>query len=206
VARRGRHGAGCALGSLTIRYWERALREERAAILETMAGLDEVDFERGTTLCAGWAPRDVLAHLVGIDLHRDEYARAFGHVNRANARIVARLRTLDRTDLVALADRWAAVPVLTSRVGAVGLLGDHAVHHQDILRGLGRNRVVPEASAAAILREGVILGGRRLLTHRVEPTDGGRPLGRGRRVRGTREQLGMWLAGRRGIDRELDFG
>jgi len=83
------------------------------------------------------------------------------------------------------------------------------VHHQDVLRGLGRTREVPVHVAAAIFREGVVLStgtSRSLLTHRVEPTTpGGHPLGRGQRVRGSTEALGLWLAGRRGLEAELDF-
>ena len=94
---------------------------------------------------------------------------------------------------------------MLSRAASAKLLGDLAVHHQDVIRGLGRHRKVPDASAAAILREGVLLGSKRLLTHRVVPTDGGRALGRGRTVRGMREALGLWLAGRSGLDRELTF-
>ena len=63
--------------------------------------------------------------------------------------------------------------------------------------------------AQAIFREGVILSTgtkRNLLRYRVEPTTrGGRTLGRGKRVRGTSEAIGLWLAGRRGLDAELDF-
>ena len=84
-----------------------------------------------------------------------------------------------------------------------------SVHHQDVLRGLGRTRRVPVHVAAAIFREGVLLStgtSRNLLRHRVEPTTpGGYRLGRGRLVRGTTEALGLWLAGREGIAAELTF-
>jgi hypothetical protein len=89
------------------------------------------------------------------------------------------------------------------------LIGDVSVHHQDVLRGLGRTREIPPEVAAAIFREGVILSTgtkRNLLRYRVEPTTrGGRPLGRGRRVRGSSEAIGLWLAGRKGLEAELEF-
>jgi hypothetical protein len=89
------------------------------------------------------------------------------------------------------------------------MLGDVCVHHQDVLRGLGRTRQLTPGIAAAIFREGVVLSTgtkSNLLKHRVEPTTpGGRALGRGRVVRGSTEALGLWLAGRKGLDDELEF-
>jgi len=90
-------------------------------------------------------------------------------------------------------------------MAAFALLGDVAVHHQDVLRPLGLPYHVPPPSRRAILREGMVLGVRRLWTHRVEPVDGGMAIGRGPVVRGTMTALGLWLAGRRGVEDELDF-
>jgi uncharacterized protein (TIGR03083 family) len=179
---------------------------ERELLIETFESLTDAEFESGPTLCLEWAPRDVLAHVIGLDSSVHRYVLAGFQVDKANAAIVAAGRRQTRPRLMARARHWAARPAPLSRAAAAFLLGDLAVHHQDVVRGLGRTRELPEASAAAILREGVVLGGKRLLTHRVEPTDGGRPLGRGTRVRGTREALGLWLAGRAGIDHELQFG
>jgi uncharacterized protein (TIGR03083 family) len=184
---------------------EQTYRAERAAFLATIESLTPEEFEHGTTLCTEWAPRDVLSHLIGIDEAPAEYAKAFGNVNRGNARIVERFRALDRDALLARARDWAAKPAILSLVGAYGLLGDLGIHHQDVLRGLGRGREVPEPVARAILREGFVLGAKRLRRHRVEPTDTGRAVGRGQAVRGTAEALGMWLAGRRSVEPELVF-
>lgn len=184
---------------------ETELRAERAAIVETMESLSDADFEHTETLCAGWAPRDVLAHLLGIDADLSTYVRARGNLDRAHADIIARYRTLDRPDLARRGRRWAAEPALTSRLAAATLLGDHAVHHEDVLRPLGLSRAVPPSSAAAIYRSGLILGARKLLSYRVEPTDGGPSVGTGVRVRGTKVALGLWLAGRRGLLEELVF-
>jgi len=92
-----------------------------------------------------------------------------------------------------------------TRAGAWWLLGDNAIHHEDVLRPLGRKRNYPEASLNAMLREGAMLGAARLLRNRVEPTDGGRAIGRGPPVRGTRQALAMWLAGREGFNDQLEF-
>ena len=99
-------------------------------------------------------------------------------------------RELSRAQMMDRAAEWAERPALTSRLGALLFLGDLGVHHQDILRGLGRAREVPEPVARAILREGMHLSmwmNRRVLRHRLVLTDGDRTVGRGREVRGTRE-------------------
>lgn len=185
---------------------ERALREERAALVATLTALTDEEFQSAPTLCAGWAPRDVLAHVVGIDTQVSAYLRAGGRINRANESVVTRGRSRSRAELLAEGRHWAAHPAPLARVIAFGLLGDVAIHHQDVLRALGRHYEIPPASRRAILREGMVLGARRLWTHRIEPVDGGMAVGRGQRVRGTMTALGLWLAGRRGVEDELYFG
>jgi uncharacterized protein (TIGR03083 family) len=184
---------------------ERALREERQALVATVASLSDDEFESAPTLCEAWAPRDVLAHVMGVDKQFGEYVRAGGWVGTANEVIVAKSRHRSREDLLAEAERWADRPGVVSRTSALWLLGDNAIHHLDVLRPLGRTRDLPEASRNAILREGAFLGAKKLLRYRVVPTDGGVALGRGETVRGTREALGMWLAGRRGYDSEVEM-
>lgn len=184
---------------------EKAFRAERRAVLATMESLTPEEFESGPTLCEGWAPRDVLGHLIGIDEAPAEYVKAGGNVTKANARLVERSRAKSRDELLARAHDWAHKPAALSLIASFGLLGDLGVHHQDVIRGLGRRRDVPPPVARAILREGIVLGAPKLRQYRVEPTDTGRKIGRGRVVRGTAEQLGMWLAGRRSVEAELVF-
>ena len=184
---------------------ERALREEREAIIETMRSLTDDEFEFGETLCEGWRPRDILAHVMGVDRSMSEYVRAGGWVSTANEVIVAKARSLSREELMSKADVWVQRPAPWTRAAAWWLLGDNAIHHQDVLRPLGRKRVIPEQSLNAMLREGALLGARRLLQYRVEPTDGGRAMGHGQVVRGTREALSLWLAGRSIPTSELSF-
>ena len=185
-----------------------ALREERLAFLTTIESLSGEEFESGRTLCAAWAPRDVVAHVIAT-ANIAKYVRHGLQINAVNALAVAQARALSRAELTARGRTWAQHPTLTDQLGAYYLLGDVAVHHQDVLRGLGRTRTLPIRAAAAIFREGVLLStgtSRNLLRHRVEPTTpGGYRLGRGRLVRGTTEALGLWLAGREGIAAELTF-
>lgn len=185
---------------------EKDYRAERKALFATMESLTLDEFEHGKTLCTEWAPRDILAHLIGIDDAIPEYVKAFGNVSKGNEVIVARYKPMTAEQLLERGRDWAEKPAILSLMGAYGLLGDVSVHHQDVLRGLGRTREVPEASARAILREGLLFGAKKLRKYRLVPTDFGRPLGRGQVVRGTTEQLGMWLAGRQTVAAELVFG
>src|SRR3954454_8384190 len=174
---------------------ERALREERAAFLSTVSDLSPEEFESAPTLCEGWAPRDVLAHLLGIDSAPGAYLRAGGRIGTANAGIVESFRSCDRDEMLRRGERWARSPAVHVRPAAFFLLGDLGMHHSDVLRGLGRRHLeVPPAVAAAILREGFLLGAGRAARYRIAP-DGRRPIGLPGRptVQGTAEALGLWL-------------
>ncbi|WP_018656811.1 maleylpyruvate isomerase family mycothiol-dependent enzyme [Actinomadura flavalba] len=187
--------------------YETSLRAERHRLIATLDALSDEEFDSGPTLCAGWAPRDVLGHVIGLD-YLTTYLPYGPRVNAANQAQADRARTISRTRLMRWAAHWADNPSLTSRLGAAILLGDLGVHHQDVVRGLGRSRPVPGDVATAIFREGLQLSlwlNRRSLRHRLVPTDGHRPVGRGPEVRGTREALGMWLTGRDSVAGELDF-
>lgn len=191
---------------------EGELRAERVRLLDTLGRLSDEEFDSGKTLCEGWTPRDVLGHVIGIDYLLPSYLSYGPRINAANEAQTERVRTLSRVRLMEWAWRWSAEPSFTSRSAAPLLLGDLAVHHQDILRGLGLEREVPGPAANAILGEGMHLSlwlNRRVLRHRIVPTDGHRsvrlPLVNGPEVRGSREALGMWLAGRDSVAAELTF-
>jgi uncharacterized protein (TIGR03083 family) len=185
-----------------------AVRAARTALVDTVDGLTDAQFNDGPTLCAGWAPRDVLAHLIGTaDIGR--YLRAPWRLHRINEEVVAAARSQRRETLIALGRRWAELPKPLDRRLSPMLLGDVAMHHQDVLRGLGRSRVLNPVEEAAIFSEGVLLTLQKaqptLLRYRVEPSNGiGRPVGRGTRVRGTAEALGLWLGGRQIPDVDID--
>jgi uncharacterized protein (TIGR03083 family) len=188
---------------------EDELRAERYRLVETLDGLSDDDFDGGTTLCARWAPRDVLGHLICSDYVLGSYLPYGGRINDANDAQAARVRGMSRPRLMEWARHWAHSPSPAGRLLAAPLLlGDLGIHHQDILRGLGLTREVPRTVADAILREGLQLSlwlNRRVLRHRIVPTDGGRSYGRGPEVLGTREGLGLWLSGRDAVARELTF-
>ncbi|GAA4146486.1 maleylpyruvate isomerase family mycothiol-dependent enzyme [Actinomadura keratinilytica] len=188
--------------------YEDELRAERRAMVDTMADLSDEEFQSGRTLCSRWAPRDVLAHVIALDYFLASYLPYGPRINAANQAQVDRARPLSRDRLMEWADKWADRPSTAGRAGAALLLGDLGMHHQDVLRGLGRERALPDAVATAVFREGLQLSlwlNRRVLRYRVVPTDGHRPVGRGPQVRGTREALGLWLAGRDSVEGELEF-
>ncbi|WP_395106094.1 maleylpyruvate isomerase family mycothiol-dependent enzyme [Actinomadura sp. SCN-SB] len=192
--------------------FDTALRAERVRLIETLEKLSDEDFTSGPTLCAGWSPRDILGHLIGVDYLLGSYLPYGLRVTAANQGQVERVRRMPRHRLMEWARHWAASPSPTSRLGGLLILGDLAIHHQDIVRGLGLHREVPDETATAIFREGLQLSlwtNRRVVRHRLVPTDGHRPFAlpaaRDGDVHGTREALGMWLAGRDSVAGELRF-
>src|SRR5699024_9586578 len=111
-------------------------------------------------------------------------------LHQVNAEAVAAGRQQSREALIAAGRQWAEIPKRTDRALAKFLLGDVAMHHQDVLRGLGRTRQLCPVEEAAVVCECVSLTFQKmqptLFKYRGEPTNGiGRPRGRGTRVRGT---------------------
>ncbi|MEV7104164.1 maleylpyruvate isomerase family mycothiol-dependent enzyme [Streptomyces atroolivaceus] len=191
---------------------ELELRAERRRLIATLDQLPDAVFESGLTLCTEWSPRDVLGHLIAVDSVAASYLPYGPFFHSANRKQVERARRLPRSRLMAQARIWANHPSLTSRIGAVITLGDLAVHHQDIVRGLGLSRDIPDAVPTYILWDGALLSlstNLRILRYRVEPTDGYPAIGARSplmpTVHGTREALGLWLAGRDAVADDLDF-
>ncbi|MEV8436136.1 maleylpyruvate isomerase family mycothiol-dependent enzyme [Actinosynnema sp. NPDC051121] len=191
---------------------EQELRAERRRLTATLDQLPDDAFESGRTLCAEWSPRDVLGHLLAVDGFATSYLPYGPFVHVANRRQVERARRLPRSRLMERARVWADQPSLTSRIGAAVTLGDLAIHHQDIVRGQGLRRDLPASVGTFILWDGALLSlwtNLRVLRYRVVPTDGYPEIGVrspcAREVRGTREALGMWLAGRDSVTDDLVF-
>ncbi len=152
----------------------------------------------------------MLAHVVGIDDAVGTYVRAGGRIGTANARIAPSRPPARRAATSSSNGRGGGprLPPPTSVPSPRCCSAISGVHHSDVLRGLGRKRLeVPPATAAAVLREGFVLGGPRAVRYRLVP-DGRRAIGLPGRpvVRGTSEALGTWLAGRDSVADELQFG
>lgn len=183
----------------------RHIHAERAALAETLADLTANAWE-GPTLCAGWTVKDVAAHvisnpqmgwrsmpgLLGRNLGRGYNATVFREVKRWSS---------ERTPAAVLAEfeAYAAstrhVPITTT----VEPLLDSLVHHQDIVRALGRRHdMPPDAAAVAADRarlSGAIVGWRRPRV-RLVATDVAWVRGRGPTVEGPMQELLMLSTGR----------
>jgi uncharacterized protein (TIGR03083 family) len=192
---------------------EQELRAERHRLLATLDTLPHEAFETGRTLCSEWAPRDILGHLLSVDRFAVTYLPYGPFIHSTNRRQVARARRLPRKHLMDKARAWADQPSLSSRLGALVTLGDLAIHHQDIVRGLGLYRELPACTPTYILWDGAMLSmytNLRIFRYRLVPSDGYPELGlpplpRAPEVHGTREALGLWLAGRDSLTEELTF-
>lgn len=130
-------------------------REERAELAAFLATLTPEQWD-APTLCAGWAVRDVVAHVIGYDLEGTSgfvrtLVRARLSPDRANQRVVDDLRDLDPPGLVALVRRYETPEGLTARFGHRIALTDGTIHHQDIRRPLGLPRTIPPERLRAVL-------------------------------------------------------
>ncbi len=111
------------------------------------------------SLCTGWSNKDVLAHLlVGFELpigklfarmasHRGSFDQANDDLTRARSSQREPAELLDDLDWHHRRPRRPRRPVLPSRL----LLGDHVVHHLDIVLPLGIDPIIPEDAARAVL-------------------------------------------------------
>ncbi len=116
---------------------------EQAAFAALVSTLDTEQFSV-PSVCYGWDVRDVVVH-----------AAAHIHGQQRNAGLLAEYRKRSDDDLVA----WLASPVKVSRspfkwfrdVDAHVQLGELVIHHQDVLRSLGRSRTIPAEHLRAVL-------------------------------------------------------
>jgi uncharacterized protein (TIGR03083 family) len=183
-----------------------AERRELADLLDTI-GDDEWDV---TSLCGGWAVRDVVGHLtmpfhlsvprmmLGMLTNGFDFNKVSDKVSRERG---ATIPPKDLTaDLRANAEHHFTPP----GNGPIAPLTDIVVHGQDIRRPLGRTRTIPEDRARAILD--FLTAGRtfgfvpkgRLKGLKLEATDLDWSWGDGQQqqVRGPAEALIMSATGR----------
>lgn len=186
--------------------WQHVHRE-RAAFATTLADLDPDEWQRDS-LCAGWTVHDVAAHVIstpaigwremaamtGRNLGRGYNTMIFREAKRAAAR-----SSPER--VLADFDQYAAsthhVPVTTS----VEPLIDNLLHHQDVVRPLGRTRAMDPAAAVVAAERLRLLAplmgtGYVVRTVRLVATDVDWSRGRGPAVRGPVQELLMLLSGR----------
>ena len=181
-----------------------AAHEERAALADDLAGLDEAQWA-SPSLCGSWTVEQVVAHLTAaasvgrlrwvasvlgarfdFDLHNDR--RLAEHRGTTPAETLDRFRR-----------------VITSTTSAPGpttaWLGEVVVHAQDVRRPLGLSRTpavaaVTEVARAYARRDFTVAGRSAIAGLRLEADDGPFATGSGPLVSGTTLALTMAMAGR----------
>jgi uncharacterized protein (TIGR03083 family) len=136
-----------------VNTWD-AIRAERAALADALAGLPDEAWDR-PSLCGGWRVRDVVGHLISTAQLTPPafFARMiasgfrFGKMTADNIRRVTDGRS--NADLVNL--YRSRVDARTAPPGpALSWLGETIVHGEDIFRALGPYRDHPAAHLTAV--------------------------------------------------------
>ena len=189
-----------------VELW-RHIHAERAALASLLADLPDEDWSHDS-LCPGWTVHDVAAHVISTpqigwrdmggllarNLGRGYNTMIFREVKRIGARET-------RDSILSDFDRYATsthhVPTTTS----VEPLIDALLHHQDIVRPLGRTREMPPAAAAVaadrVRRLAPLMGtGKLVRSVRMVATDVDWDRGKGPVVTGPIQELLMLASGR----------
>jgi uncharacterized protein (TIGR03083 family) len=185
----------------------RHIHAERAALAATLAELPDDDWQRDS-LCPGWTVHDVSAHVISTpqigwrqlgglsarNLGRGYNTMIFREVKRLAAQ---ETRASILADFEKYADSTHHVPTTTS----VEPLIDALIHHQDIVRPLGRRHdMPPEAAVVAadrVRRLAFLMGTRRLVRSvRMVATDIDWARGKGPTIEGPVQELLMLASGR----------
>ncbi|TSD99351.1 maleylpyruvate isomerase family mycothiol-dependent enzyme [Skermania sp. ID1734] len=179
---------------------------ERRELAEVFSALSPQQWE-APTLCAGWRPREVLAHItmqyrMSMPRFALEMVRDRGNFNRMADRTARRdAGQYTSEELVALLDANAEHPWRPPGGGFAGALSHDVIHGLDVTEALGLGRKVPPERLAVVLGG---LGQRQLkffgvdLTGvRLEATDMDWSYGEGEPFRAPAQQLLLKVSGRR---------
>jgi uncharacterized protein (TIGR03083 family) len=186
-------------------------RAERADLLALLTDLAPHQWE-GSTLCAGWRVRDVVAHMISYEGLRGRallrrLARGRFRLAGVNDVGVAELRDARPDELLALLEQRLEPSGPTTGFGCRVALLDAMIHQQDIRRPLGAPRTIPPdrlLPALSFARFAPPIGAFwRARGLRLVATDLDWSAGRGPEVRGPAEALLMAISGRRGVVDEL---
>jgi uncharacterized protein (TIGR03083 family) len=188
--------------------WSAHIAATLTATADLLAGLTPEQWE-APSLCAGWRVRDVAGHLVwrvgssNRDLVRTAARAYLGHFidpNRAIDVLSRAAAEAEPGDLVARIREIAAGKASGHGRHGVSELAEAVVHGYDLARPLGIS--LPVASTAsgsvALFRSLVApLGVKAVLRRRtLVATDADWSVGRGPAIRGTAEELILFLFGR----------
>lgn len=133
-----------------------AIAAERRELAAVLHGLPAAAWE-APTLCAGWRPREVVAHItMPFRYSRSQVVwqlvRARGDFNRMADRCARQdAAALSVSDLVAALERNAGHPWKPSGGGYEGALSHDVIHGLDITVALGLDRTVPRDRLRIVL-------------------------------------------------------
>ncbi|MGH3580740.1 MAG: maleylpyruvate isomerase family mycothiol-dependent enzyme [Mycobacterium sp.] len=190
------------MGGIGSHVWP-VVHAERRALVEDLTGLDAAAWET-PSLCAGWAVRDVIAHLAATAaLSRIGFAREFVRagfsVERIVERQVARARGHDASATLA-ALRSAVDYVVSPPLPVITRVIEIVVHGEDVRRPLGMNHTYSTPGIADAI--GYLVGDRpsggkrRLKSLTLSATDADFSVGSGPLVRGPAVALLLAASGR----------
>ncbi|UGT61495.1 maleylpyruvate isomerase family mycothiol-dependent enzyme [Nocardia asteroides] len=135
-----------------------AIAAERTELAELLAGLDAAAWE-APTLCAGWRPREVLAHMtmayrLSLPRFALDMVKARGNFNRmSDRRARADAAALTPEELVASLRDNAGHPWKPPGSGYEATLAHEVIHGMDITVALGLPRRVPIERVAVVLAD-----------------------------------------------------
>lgn len=184
------------------------IHDERAALAATLAEIAPEEWAHDT-LCPGWTVQDIAAHVIsnpqiGWGQMGGLMARNLGRgYNTMIFREVKRLGARETPEtILADFDRFATSTRHVPTTTTVEPLIDALLHHQDIVRPLGRTRAMPPQAAAVaadrVRRLAPLMGTRKLLRSvRLVATDVDWTRGAGPTIEGPMQELLMIASGRR---------
>jgi uncharacterized protein (TIGR03083 family) len=197
------------MGGTSSSIWP-VVHAERLALVEDLVGLDAAEWET-PSLCAGWAVRDVVAHLAATAaLSRVGFAREFVgarfSVDRIVERQLARAREQDASaSLTAL--RSAVDYVASQPLPLITRVIEIVVHGEDIRRPLGINHAYSTTSTAEsvayLFGDRASGGKKRLMGLALTATDTDFSIGDGPLVKGPTLALLLAASGRSALLDEL---
>jgi uncharacterized protein (TIGR03083 family) len=183
------------------------IHAERAALAALLADLPDADWAHHT-LCPGWTVHDIAAHVISTpqvgwrqvgamsvrNLGRGYNTMIYREVKRIAA---GETRESILADFERYADSTRHVPTTTS----IEPLIDALVHHQDVVRPLGRSHDMPPPAAAVaadrVRRLAPLMGTRKLVRSvRMVATDVDWTRGSGPTIAGPMQELLMLCSGR----------
>jgi uncharacterized protein (TIGR03083 family) len=198
-------------GCTTLWSWKEALvmmdliTAERLALADALDGLTPEQW-RGQSMCAGWTPGHVLAHLtMPFRISEPEFMtglRRCGDFTKFSDEIAERDSKIPQRELVAVLRDNAGNPWSPPGGGLAGALSHDLIHGLDITWPVSADYAIPERAMTTVLDAITKTGDRTLFGFpldgiEVAATDLDWSAGTGKRLSGRSRDLLMLLAGRR---------